>query len=254
MLNMSNHPQLSRRLFQSEAHRLPDTRSRRTRATTLVEVMVAAIIFTITAISIGTLFLNNNKMSMRLRYRTNATNVALNILEQIRVLNYANLNDVYANSAPTSVTSPYIRVIIADPNAPDYSALALPDPTSLTHPGIGVKDTSGASPGPAVPAKFQYIDVTINVRDGVEKNTTWTTFPNGGLPLSTSSTGSRMPMNLWLTLKYNPTVSGDATMPAAGEVFEIVLVYQWQQPGQAEWNSGTVRTVVPNPGPAVIRS
>jgi hypothetical protein len=142
-------------------------------------------------------------------------------------------------------------VVAADPNAPDYSALPLADTTTdPTKPGVqGIYSTDLIS----CPANFQYLNVTINSRDDVILNTAWTFFPNGGLPLATSATSPRMPMQFWLTLKYNNTVSGDASMPATGEVFEIALVYKWQQPGQSGWDTGTVRAVVPNPNPAIIR-
>lgn len=246
LFNMPTDPTLSCGHFQSEAHRLPGTRARRTRATTLVEVMVASIIFTLTAVSIGTLFVQNNKMSTLLRYRTNATNAALNILEQLRVLDFDSLNNVYLASAPNTVTGAYIRVIVADPNAPDYSANH-PEPLDTVNPGFGVDP---------VPASYQKIDVLLNVRDAVVKNnTTWSLYPNGGLPMANATSISRMPLRFWLTLKYNETVSGSSTITTAkGQAFEIILVYQWQQPGSSTWQSGTVRAVVPNPSPTVIRS
>ena len=224
--------------------RLAARRRSRTAAFTLVEVMIAAIIFTMTAISVGTMFLQNNNMSMRLRYRTNATNAALNILEQVRVLNFDTLNTFYTTSAPTTVTGAYVRVLISDPNAPDHTAYAAPD-SDGSPPGVG------ADP---IPLRYQNLDLVLNVRDGVLKNATWSPVL---LPLSSSTTSTRMKMRFWLTLKYNQTVSADTTVTAHGQVFEIALVYQWKAPGAATasastttgWESGTVRAVVQNPNP-----
>ena len=211
-------------------------------AFTLVEVMIAPILFVMMAISISTFFLQNNKMSMTLRYRTNATTAALNILEQIRVLDYDSLRTLHNSSAPLTVTNAFVRVLITDPNAPDHTSWSAPDPTSSTAPGFGADK---------IPLKYQNLDVVINVRDGVVKNSAWNV-PSSGLPLESSATATRMPMRFWLTLNYNGTaVSSDTTIPV-GDVFEIVLVYQWQQPGSSptsEWQSGTVRAVVQNPTP-----
>jgi hypothetical protein len=209
---------------------------------TLVEVMIAAILFVGMALSITAFFLQNNKMSMALRYRTNATTAALNILEQIRVLDYDSLNTLYTTSAPIAVTNAFVRVLITDPNAPDHTSWTAPDPTSTTTPGFGADK---------IPLKYQNLDVVINVRDGVIKNSAWNV-PALGLPLESSATALRMPMRFWLTLNYNnAAVSTDTGVPA-GDVFEIVLVYQWQQPGSAAtspWESGTVRAVVQKPTP-----
>lgn len=217
---------------------------------TLVEVMIAATIFLMTAMSIGALFVQNNKMSMRLRYRTNATNAALNILEQIRVLDFTSLDTLYTKSATES--GAFIRVLIGDPNAPDHSAVAAPDPTGTPPalaPGFGA-DT--------IPLKYENLDLVINVRDGVivpPLNSTWNTF---SVPLTNStSPTARMPMRYWLTLKYNTAISGDATIVATGQAFEIVLVYQWQQPGtpaSSPWESATVRAVVQNQSPLTVGS
>jgi hypothetical protein len=61
-----------------------------------------------------------------------------------------------------------------------------------------------------------------------------------------------MPMKFWLTFKYNTVVSGSSTITAPGQVFEITLVYQWQQPGSSSssnWESGVIKAVVKNPMP-----
>ena len=233
-------------------------RSQRTGAFTLVEVMVAATLFTITAMSIGALFVQNNMMSTRLRYRSNATNAALNILEQIRVLNFTDLTNIYNASA--TIPGTYIRVLIADPNAPDHSSLAAPDPT-LTPTGTpaGIPGVGGISvPGAvSVPLGYQNIDLIINVRDGMiipPLNATWN---NLSLPLTSTASAPRMPMRIWLTLKYNTSISGDVTVTAPGQAFEIALVYQWQQPGASStspWDSATVRAVLVNQTPQTIGS
>lgn len=204
--------------------------------------MVASLILLGVSVGITGLFINNTQMSMRLRFRTTATNAALNILEQIRVLDYDNLKTLYDSSAPTAVTGSFIRVLIADPNAPDNTALAAPDPTA-TVPGFGA---------PSVPLKYQKLDLILNVRDGVVKNSTWNA-PSPGLPLESSASAPRMSMRYWVTLKFNSdTVSSDTNITAKGEVLEIAMVYQWKppkSPATSAWESGTVRAVVRNPKP-----
>jgi prepilin-type N-terminal cleavage/methylation domain-containing protein len=217
-------------------------------AFTLVEVMVAAVIFTILAVSISALFVQNNQMSSRLRYRTTATNAALNILEQIRLVDFNGLTSLYASSA--TIPGSYVRVLVADPNAPNHSGLAAPDATLVAPdtPGVGAD---------AIPIGYQNLDLLINVRDGVTTpvlNSAWNTCT---LPLNTSTTGIRMPMRFWLTLKYNTIISGDPAITATGQVFELALIYQWQQPGtpsSSQWDTASVRAVVTNQNPSVIGS
>jgi type II secretory pathway pseudopilin PulG len=221
-------------------------RRARTGAFTLVEVMIAAILFTLVSLSIGFLYVQNNRMATRLRYRTNATNAALNVLEQIRVLDFSNLLVLHTTASSPTNAPAYIRVLIADPNAVDHTTLDAPDPTNTSAaPWAGF----GAD---TIPLKFQNLDVYINVLDGTEVQSAWNTCT---LPLESSPTAPRMNMRFWLTLKYNTVVSGDAAITATGQVFEIILVYQWQQPGSSAssvWSSGTVKAVVQNPMPKVI--
>ena len=222
--------------------------SKKAAAFTLVEVMVAALIFTILSISITALFVQNNQMSARLRYRTTATNAALNVLEQVRVVDFNGLLSLYNSSA--TIPGSYVRVLVADPNAPDHTGLAAPVATLVAPdtPGVGAD---------AIPLGYQNLDLLINVRDGVTTpvlNSAWNTCT---LPLNTSTTGVRMPMRFWLTLRYNTTISGDPAVTATGQVFEIALVYQWQQPGtpsSSQWDSASVRAVVTNQNPMVIGS
>jgi len=222
---------------------LPKCRGARDRAFTLVEVMIATALFTLVALSIGSLYVQNYQIATRLRYRTNATNAALNILEQIRVLDFNKLSDLYkVASAPSNVPA-FIRVLITDPNAADHTHWDPPDPKDTTLAGFGTD---------IIPLRYQNLDLKINVLDDAETNSTWNVC---SLPLQSSPTAPRMPMQFWLTLKYNTAVSGDNNVKATGEVFEIVIVYQWQQPATAStstWASGTVRAVIHNPMPKVI--
>ena len=233
-------------------------RSQHTAAFTLVEVMVAATLFTMIAMSVGGLFVQNSKISATLRYRSNATNAALNLLEQIRTLNFTDLTNIHNASA--TIPGAYIRVLVTDPNAPDHSSLPHPDPTLPNAgnptgiPGVG---TSNYASDTSVPVGYQNVDLVINVRDGVilpPLNANWNYF---SVPLSSTPSAPRMAMRIWLTFNYNTAISGDASVTAPGQAFEIALVYQWQQPGApstASWESATVRAVLVNQNPQTIGS
>jgi type II secretory pathway pseudopilin PulG len=219
-----------------------------TTAFTLVEVMIAAVLFTFVALTVSALVIQNNNMTTRLRYKTNATNAALNILEQIRVLDFTNLTTLYTKSSPLNsppCTYAYLRVLITDPNAPDLTGLTEPAPDDATTPGFQSDYPSSTY---SVPPRYRNIDLKLNVRDNTEIYSNWTACD---LPLQSTATSGKttMPMRFWLTFKYNTLISGSSTITATGQVFEITLVYQWKQPASSSsssWESGVVKAAVKN--------
>ena len=102
----------------------------------LVEVMVATVVFAIVATALVGVFLQNQRYSYQLGYRSQAVTISLSILEQLRFRQYTEINDVYLDGSSGS-----IDVTIADPDqSSGYTSLTIP----------------------------------VNVRDGVQVNANWT--------------------------------------------------------------------------------
>ena len=93
-------------------HPLSQRRIRSVKGMTLVEVMVSATIFSFAAMALVGLFLQNQRFSTYLGYRSQGVTVSLSILEQLRFRQYAEMHDIYnmGNSATISVE-------LIDPNA-----------------------------------------------------------------------------------------------------------------------------------------
>lgn len=209
------------------------------RGFTLVEVMVSTFLFTLIGLSVAASLVENMQMSTRLRYRTQAVNVALNFLEQVRVMQYSSVKDLCTKAAINSST--YLRLIVQDSGAADYTAIASPSPTDTT-PGYGVQE---------VPLGYQYYDMKINVVNGTVTNTAANTYSGtSGFAVENTATGTvtvRMPMKFWLTIKYNEIISSDPLVTAKGEAVEIVITYYWQDPTSSDWKAGTIRAAIVNP-------
>jgi len=96
---------------------------------------------------------------------------------------------------------------------------------------------------PTVSAGYRSLDIPVNVRDAVLYSNAWTSTalavsPDVGAPL--------LPMKFFLTLKRNYATSGTKI-----DVFEVILLYQWQGTGADAdgWQTGNVRLVIPNLNP-----
>jgi len=223
---------------------------------TLMDTMIASVVFTMVAISTGSMFIQNQRSAYAQRSRTQMTNTALNILEQLRV----EPCNAQSGSAPTASGTPYammvavlsdttnlptatLRVIISDPSyTPAMTAVQAPD---LYNP-----------PAPTPPLLYyRPIFLNINVVGGViapPNNPNWT-YQN--LPTESSPIAPKLPARFWLTLTRDFATSG-----STHEAIEISLVYQWLNPGSrytanpaaapdSAWQSGTIRLVMTDPSP-----
>ena len=104
---------------------------------TLVEIMVGTTILAMIATSLVSLFVQNFRMSKLQAFRSQAVTTGLTILEQLRFMQYPQIEAAYNAGAAGAFT-----VQIADPSTTtDYAPLSLP----------------------------------VNVRDGVLLSSTWTT-------------------------------------------------------------------------------
>jgi type II secretory pathway pseudopilin PulG len=204
--------------------------SSRTRAFTLAEVMVATVIFTITSLALTASFIQNQRFTTALSYRTQAVNISMGMVEQIRQISYPDMQAIcYKVAGATSAanTPTTINVVIMDPAnistdttiAPNYRQIQLPI-NQLTF-SVPIKDSSG------------------NTVSSVSNNNWYTT----SVPIDLSPSAPSMPIRWWLAIDYNIQ-----TGTTACDAFEIVLIYQWQVPGTKSppWQSGTIRLVCPD--------
>ncbi|ATC62733.1 hypothetical protein CMV30_01430 [Nibricoccus aquaticus] len=181
--------------------------------------MVAATIFTIFAVSATGLFIQNQRASVGLRYRTQVTNTALNILEQLRLKNYNELKALRAAAllAPTGTHT--TTVLVGDP-------LYVP-PTVNPYASLNL------------PAGLRPEELILNVLDGTVISINRT---NIKLPMESGLNTTKLDTRYWLSMKYNESLSTPIV-----QAIEIALIYQWKMPQRTNWQEGTIRLVVINP-------
>jgi Tfp pilus assembly protein PilV len=208
-------------------------RRSRTGGFTLAEIMVATVIFTITSLSLAASLIQNQRFTTALSYRTQALNVSMGMVEQIRQIPYP-IMQTYCKAVVAGTTTT-IDVDIMDPlnTSTDYTA------------------GTGAPPNyRRVQLPFQ---LTLSTGAETVLNTGTSTFTSNSaanawyqtsIPMDLSQSAQQLPIRWWLTVYYN-VQSGAGT---ACDAFEMVLVYQWQIPGTRSpaWQSGTIRVINPN--------
>ncbi len=185
----------------------------------LVEVMIAASLFTFMATSLVSLFLQNARFARALALRTVATTTAIGVAEQIRANAYA--DHALRHNDPTA----------------SFIDVELFDPTDA-----------------AAPQGMTKISFPLNSVDGTTENSDWTEVT---LPMVLDENGkeTRLPvhMRFWLTSQIRqPTITKDENGKEVTEtrcqLFEIALIYQWKNPNYSDtkWHSGVIRLVTPN--------
>lgn len=179
---------------------------------TLPEVMMAAVIFTIVAVSLTAALIQNYRIARSESYRTQVINCTMGVVEQLRARSFTDLEEIYKNYT----TETYLVQII--------------DPLNFT----AGKDADDRD----IPAGYRQFKLPINVRDGVVVKSDWTTVD---VPLDTDGK-LRLNLRYWLDVKLNLSVSGNKC-----DVYEARLVYQWRKPGDttSPWQSGAFRVAVP---------
>jgi len=131
--------------------------------------MVATGILAILATSMVSLFIQNYRTARVLSLRTQAVTSALTILEQIKFLQYTQVNDVYLKGASGS-----FDVRLADPA------------------------TSGSN-------GFMTVSIPVNVLDGSTVNSTW---KEVNVYVDKTSGAPPLPMKFFLCLTKNKATSG----------------------------------------------
>ncbi len=209
-------------------HRAPTLRSSRRlsrkRGISLVEVMIAATIFTVLSMSATAMFLQNQRASIAIRYRTQVTNTALNILEQLRLKNYTDLETLHRAAVAAPTTEHTTLVLIADP------AYVPPTPNPYADKNF--------------PDGLRPVELKLNVVDGDVINTTHTPV---NVPMEADANAPELPTRYWLTLRYNDQRDPDPELGGIVQAMEVALVFQWRMPQRTEWQEGTVRLAVVNP-------
>ena len=193
--------------------------ARGARGVSLVEVMIAATIFTVLAMSGTAFFIQNQRMSVAIRYRTQVTNTSLNILEQLRLKNYQELKTLWTAATAAPGATHNTIVIVSDP------AYVPPNPDPFSSLNL--------------PQGLRPLEIKINVLDDAVIDRTKTYLE---LPMDSEPRGEKLSTRYWLTLKHNQS----NTSPIV-EAFEIALIYEWRPPRQPTWQEGTIRLVVANP-------
>jgi prepilin-type N-terminal cleavage/methylation domain-containing protein len=196
-----------------------------TRGFTLAEIMVATVIFTITSLALAASLIQNTRFTTALSYRTQALNISMGIVEQIRQMAYLDILG-YCNKAyglPSTALFSTVNVVIMDPLN-----------TNTTYANA--------------PANYQQIQLPINqfteVNGTVHTGPTWL---QTNVPMDLTPAAAKMPIRWWLTINNNQQPNS-TTGVATCDVLEIVLTYQWQIPGTTTptWQSGTIRLIIPN--------
>ena len=109
----------------------------RTRGMTLVEIMMGASLLAMLATTLVSLFIQNFRMSKIQAFRSQAVTTSLTILEQLRFMQYPQVETVYLAGTSGAFS---VRVV---------------DPTQTT--------------------AYVTLSLPVNVRDGVLQSATWTT-------------------------------------------------------------------------------
>lgn len=196
----------------------------RRRGFSLAEVMVAATLFTVLAMSGTSLFLQNQRASVALRYRTQVTNTALNILEQLRLKNFVELRTLRDTALANQTATHTSMVLIADPA---YTP-PTPDPYAALN----------------IPSGLRPVELMLNVVDASVIKNAHTLID---IPMESASGSIKLPTRYWFTLRFKDQRNPDPALGGIVQAMEIALVYQWRMPQRTDWQEGTIRLTVVNP-------
>ena len=212
LLNMPTDPQLSHGLFRSEAHRLPSSRSNRTRAVTLVETMVALVIFSTCMLGFLATFLQSRKTTEAGVLHAAATNIVYGIIEQIKDLDYATMLPcgVVDPGDPNSTPAPNVRVQI-NQNTIKWLTVKYTAATDTPNTPKAPLTTPAASASAA--SVFGSAPAAVGMDNIV-----------GPLPLSSAAgaTSQNIKLKLWIWIDEMPDTTKEVT-----DVKRITVVYTY---------------------------
>lgn len=147
----------------------PNDRTGKRRGMTLVEIMVATVLFTLLALTLTASYVQNLRMSKIQVYRTQAINTAVSILEQFRVEGHTDILNKYY-----------------DPTDPDPITVRLLDPTNTT----------------VAPTGYRSFQIPFNARDDETLNASWT-----DTNIQIAADGATLPIRFWLTLRRDASTT-----------------------------------------------
>jgi len=211
-------------------------RRSRTGGFTLAEIMVATVIFSIMSLALGASLIQNDKFTNALSYRTQALNISMGMVEQMRNIAYIDMLSYCNNVAGIGTgTQTTINVAVMDPWQ------ANPDSTGFARANYQL-----------IQLPINQLTMSITAADGTVSTPTFTNnnWLQTSIPMDTSKTAQQMPIRWWLAVTRNVQTSqyGATTATSACDAFEISLIYQWQIPGvkNPTWQSGVIRLAITN--------
>jgi len=178
---------------------------RRRRGLTLIEVMVSTVILAIVAAALTSGYMQNIRMGDALSRRTQVTNCALSIVEQIRQSGFTEVRDKQCL-----------------PPTPEKFKVKVLDPTQLTTKPTGYND----------------LLIAVNKRGGTVLSTGWTTlnFPTD------SATAPKIPVRFWVEINRDRDA---VTNIHEVITIALIYQWQNANAPANKWQSGNLRLVIP---------
>lgn len=186
----------------------------------LVEVMVATVIFTFIAASLVSLFIQNNRLARAITLRTVVTTTAIGVAEQIRAYPYSEYSKSHDNPSTNTLQIEFF------------------DPTDA-----------------AAKNGMRVVNLPVNVADGVPAGPQDWTYVTTPLILTEDGATTKVPVNMrfWIDSQIRqPTIktdkNGKQLIVTRCQLYEIALIYQWKNPNYSDskWHSGVIRIITPN--------
>jgi prepilin-type N-terminal cleavage/methylation domain-containing protein len=174
------------------------------RGLTLVEVMIAAGVFSIISVGLTATFVQSLRFSKVISHRTQAINTATSIVEQLRERGFTDLlNDFYIPTTPPAFT-----VKVVDPGATA-----------------------------TFPTYYSDLTIPINVRGTSTLSSAWT---DALISVDSNPSAPKLPMKFWLTLKRD---AGTGTSLHEVFQITLIYHWRSPGATSAAWKTGNMRIV-----------
>lgn len=179
---------------------------KRRRGVTLVEVMVATVIFSILSLGITATYIQSLRYAKIISHRTQAINTAMSMVEQLREKGFTDLlNDYYTPTTP-----------------PDF-VVKIVDPTASS----------------AVPSYYADLTLPINVRGATTLKSSWT---DVDVTVDSDPSAPKMPMKFWLTINRD---NGTGTSLHEVFQIQLSYQWRSPGGTSTSWKNGNMRITAP---------